>query len=194
MKPWEKHFVDLYQAATKGTKRYLTVPLILVFIALPSVAGFLESYQKVYKFSLDIFTEKVTSIDLEERDLLESDEWGLIIHSYSNREEALVAQSKFRKDYFAAKHLDSDGEHIWQNDILVVRDPRKYGNWLLAIDMYKHDYASEQTLIAGVKEMLQSETSTGVRGQPLQRWLAAAKPYKFTKAEFEKAWGQIDNL
>src|SRR5205823_2913808 len=99
----------------------------------------------------------------------------------------------FADVYMQAGHVNDEGEPIWKNDILVVRDPRESGKWLVAIDMYPGP-SSREALQNGVLEMIASEKEHGRRGQPLERWLNGSAPYRFTIKEFEEHWGKVTNL
>ena len=54
--------------------------------------------------------------------------------------------------------------------------------------------SSRRDLQDGVIGMIETESRNNVRGQPLERWLNGSAPYRFTKIEFEKLYGNINNL
>jgi hypothetical protein len=190
MKPWEEKLVALWSWATKGKRSSLSIPLLFAFVLLPAVAGLAESYQKLFTYAAPYFHPKVTHLSPDEKDLLDQDEWGLIVARASSESDAEKKRSEFMEAYRQSGHLNSAGQLIWQNDILMVRDPREAGVWLVAIDMYPGP-ASREQLQQGVLEMIASERAARTRGEPLERWLNGSAPYRFTKAEFEMTYGKI---
>ncbi len=190
MKPWEEKLVYFWNWATKGRRSWLSIPLLLAFVLLPALGGLVESYQKVFTFVSPYFRAKETHLTPDEKDLLDQEEWGLIVARASSESDAEKKRTDFMGAYRKSGHLNAAGQLIWENDVLIVRDPREAGVWLVAIDMYPGP-ASREQLQQGVLEMIESERATGTRGEPLQRWLNGSAPYRFTKAEFELTYGKI---
>jgi hypothetical protein len=190
MKPWEEKLVALWNWATKGKRSWLSIPILFIFILVPASVGTVESYQKLFTYITPMFRHNITHLSPDERDLLDQDEWGLIVARTNSESDAERKKEEFMAAYRQSGHRNSAGQLIWENDVLVVRDPREAGIWLVAIDMYPGP-ASREQLQAGVLEMIASEREAGVRGEPLERWLNGSAPFHFTKAEFEKTYGKI---
>ncbi|WP_156924404.1 hypothetical protein [Derxia gummosa] len=190
MKPWEEKLVALWNWATKGRRSWLSIPLLLVFVLLPALGGFVKSYQELFAKIAPYFHSKETHLSQDEKDLLDQEEWGLIIARANSESDAEKKRNDFMDAYRQSGHRNVAGQLIWKNDVLIVRDPGEAGVWLVAIDMYPGP-ASREQLQQGVLEMIESERATGTRGEPLQRWLNGSAPYRFTKAEFELTYGNI---
>jgi len=190
MKPWEEKLVAFWNWVTRGRRSWLSIPLLLVFVLLPALGGFVESYQKLYTYVAPYFLSKTTHLTPDEKDLLDQEEWGLIVARADSESNAEKKKSEFMEAYRKSEHRNAAGQLIWENDVLIVRDPREAGVWLVAIDMYPGS-ASREQLQQGVLEMIQSERVAGTRGEPLQRWLNGSAPYRFTKVEFELTYGKI---
>jgi hypothetical protein len=94
--------------------------------------------------------------------------------------------------YQKSGHRNAKGQLIWENDLLVLRDPREKGRWIFAIDMYDGK-SSRDEIQRGVSEMIESERMQGVRGQPLERKLNGSAPYYFTRRQFEDVYGRVLN-
>lgn len=190
MKPWEEKLVALWNWATKGNRSWFSVPLLIIFFLVPASAGMVESYQNLFTHLAPLFRPNITHLSPEERDLIDQDEWGLIVARTNSESDAERKRQEFKTVYHQSTHRNTAGQLIWENDILVVRDPREVGAWLVAIDMYPGP-ASREQLQSGVLEMIDSERTAGIRGEPLQRWLNGSAPFHFTKAEFETTYGKI---
>jgi hypothetical protein len=192
MKPWEKILADLWKVATKGWRRFVTIPVFLLFVLLPALGGVLESYKKVVKVVIPYVIKPTTTLSHDEAELIKDEEWGLIVATAPSEPKAREARDEFKKAYIAAHHVNWRGQSIWENDIFVLRDPREKGRWIVAIDMFPGP-SSREALQAGILEMINSEKGANVRGEPLEGWLNGAAPYRFTRAEFEKRYGRITN-
>jgi hypothetical protein len=190
MKPWEEMFLKLWSWATFGRRKMFTVPLFLVLFLLPASFGLWNSYGKAIAQIKLLLPQAPVELSGDEHDILDNDEWGLIVASAQSEADAARKRDEFKSIYSLSGHKNANGELIWINDILVVRDPRLSGRWLVCIDMYPGP-ASREQLQTGVLDMLAAERQTGVRGDPVQRWLNGSAPYKFTKAEFERTYGKI---
>lgn len=190
MKPWEELFVKGWIWVTAGKRKILTVPLFVVLFLLPATLGLWEAYGKAFAAIKSFLPQGPVELTGDEHDLLDEDEWGLIIATAQSEADAARKRDDFKGVYSQSDHKNANGELIWINDILVVRDPRLAGRWLVTIDMYSGP-ASRKELQEGVLEMLDTERKARVRGEPLQRWLNGSAPYRFTKAEFESTYGSI---
>jgi hypothetical protein len=193
MKPWEKLLVNLWRWATKGWRRFITIPVFLLFVLVPALGGLIENYKKVAEVVSPYVVKPTVVLTHDELELIKDEEWGLIVATATSEREAETARNEFKKAYMGAHHVNQMGQPIWENDIFVLRDPREKGRWVVAIDMYPGP-SSREEIQAGVLEMINSEKEANVRGQPLEGWLNGAAPYRFTRAEFEKHYGRITNL
>ena len=166
------------------------MPLFVLLFLIPATAGLVDSYSKAFAYLRPLLPLSATELSPDQRELLDQEEWGLIVASAPSETDAARLRNDFKEAYGQSGHKNANGELIWQNDILVVRDPRTVGKWLVVIDMYPGP-ASRESIQTGVSEMLVAEQRTGVRGDPLERWLNGSAPYRFTKTEFEATYGKI---
>ena len=100
MKPWEKVLVDLWAWSTKGRRRYAAIPIYLVFIIVPAFGGLIEKYGKVVAFAKPFVVTPTTELTTEERDLIEKEEWGLVVATAPTEEKANTAKEDFKKGVF----------------------------------------------------------------------------------------------
>jgi hypothetical protein len=193
MKPWETLLVKWWTWATAGKRGLVSIPLMLLFVILPAASGFLKSYSELYAAVIPLFRPQTTEISPDEMGMLKQEEWGLIVASANSDKEARDRRDEFKRIYLLANHKNSAGQAIWENDLLIVRDPRQRERWIVVIDMYPGP-SSRKQLQDGVLEMIEAEKRSGVRGEPLARWLNGSAPYRFTRREFEKRYGRFTNL
>lgn len=191
--PWKIIFANIWRYLTSGRIKYITIPIFLVAVFLPAVTGFVDGVKKIYGYVSPFLITQTTLITPEERELLENEEWGLIVYTADSKTDAKERFAEFKKVYMQSGHKNFANQAIWENDIHVVRDPRKAGRWLVVIDMYPGS-SSRTQLQAGVVEMIESEKAKNIRGEPLERWLNGSAPYKFIIADFERVYGKIENL
>ena len=191
--PWKKALATAWRCLTVGRLKYVTIPVFLVAVILPATVGFIDGAKNVYGYIVPLFVTPTTLITPEERDLLEQEEWGLIVDTADSKSEAKERLAEFKNIYLQSGHTNYMNQAIWKNDILLVRDPRKVGRWLVVIDMYPGP-STRSALQAGVNEMIESEREANIRGEPLERWLNGSAPYQFERIIFEKTYGKIVNL
>jgi hypothetical protein len=167
----------------------LTVPLFVIFIAVPAIAGFVDGYWKLANVISEWTTTKLSYPTPEEKEVLDQEEWVLRIASYGSKEEAEHKSKEFKEVYRASGHINVKGKPIWINDILVVRDPKEKGRWLIVIDQYP-GASSRQAQQDGLKEMLGCITTRELENT-FGRWLKGAAPFHYTKKDFESTYGLI---
>jgi len=112
MKPWERLLADMWLWLTRGRRRYVTIPIFLVFVAVPAVGGLIENYAKISGVVVPFLVRPATAIDQDERDLIEQEEWGLIVATATSEGKAIKAREEFKKVYLVAHHLNSAGQPI----------------------------------------------------------------------------------
>ena len=135
-KPWEAVLVKLWRKTTEGRRGYVTLPLLTLAILLPAAAGLADSYTKLAGMISELLGPRENHISKDERDVYLGSEWTLRIDSADGEEKATKLRDEFRSVYLTSGHVNFEGKPIWKDDILVVRDIRSKGRWIVVIDMY----------------------------------------------------------
>lgn len=194
-KPWETIMSDLWGTLTRGWLKYVTIPVFLLGTAILLADSIMKTqiYTSAANFVKTEFIPRYTALSKDENELVTDEEWGVIVADAESEAAAEKARGDFMSVYRLSKHLNAAGQLIWENDIRILRDPTNVGRWVVAIDMFTGQ-SSENCMHIGIADMIDAEKAADVRGYPLASWLATARLHKFTRAEFERAYGHITNV
>ena len=186
-KPWESIWLALWRLTTGGRRRFITIPLFVLFVTMPAIAGFTDGLGKLRAF---FYKPPTAPLSRDEWDVYEQDEWVLVLDTTNTFEQANKEREQFKIDYSRLGHKNFNGQDIWSNDVLVVRSPRRAGQWLVVIDMYDGQ-SSRQEIQAGVDEMLQVASGDRDIANVTGRWLNGAAPAQMMKSDFIRLYGDI---
>lgn len=187
-KPWEEEIAKIWHFATKGKRKILTFPIVLIFLLLPALAGLSDSYLKIWnKLSTAIYKEKSVP-SKSESDVF--NEWIIAIGHAKNEKKALELKASFTKTYLASGHVNKYNEPIWVNDIFHVRHPTEKGIWLVVIDAFSGE-STEKQVEAGLDEMAQLAFSSRELTNTFGHYLYGSKVIFYKKNDFINTYGEI---
>lgn len=183
-KPWEEVPATVWRFFTRGYRKLFTVPMFLLFslvIALPDTT---TKLRRSFNFIRDTLypTTFLTRFEYDVRN-----EWVAVIWSYQDVEEAKKEVELFKKAYAESGHS------IWNDDILLVRDPERSQTWQIVMDL---DYGkSEQgTIQARLDELKEFGNKTRHVRNSFGHWLDTATVQLYDLEKFEVTHGKAKNI
>ncbi len=94
-KPWEGAIISLWNLTTKGKRKLLTYPMVIVFLLVPSISGLLDSYIKIWQTISDAFQSEVSVPTKSELDIF--DEWIIVIGMTKLEVKAEKLKTQFKE-------------------------------------------------------------------------------------------------
>lgn len=180
MEPWNKIIIDIWSWLTKGWRRYITIPVFVLGFTIPLF--FNDSYIKLYSAINDFLSTKVSYPSKDEIDVL--NEWIVLISVFDEKSEAQIEYEKFKKVYTQSNH------DVWGNDIFLVRNPTKQGEWFITIDVYPGQ-STKDDVQGSIENMWKYCQLTRDLENTLGHWLNGARPIFYDSTKFVNTYGKI---
>jgi len=169
--------------------------LLAFGVVLLAVLGWLEAQFEVVGKVPKFFKRPATYATPDEITCL--NEWVLELAAVNKEDEAEQTRAKFLNDYRVFGHVNSLYQPIWENDVHVVRDLTRAGEWLVVIDMYP-GASTRECMESGKAEMvavLDAKPPAEQRDwdNRIGRVLRPAEPLCYDFSEFERTNGRVLN-
>jgi hypothetical protein len=188
-KPWEEILIKLWQTLVKGKRKYIFLPVFVVFILSSLITQFFTNINPVKQVIENWIKKDVSYLTPDEKDVI--DEWVILIHKTNIESQLQVDYEKLNEDYKRSKHEN------WSENLHKVRNPLNKSEWLIVIDaadgkgsLKEMEKAIEEArfFIAKFPDGTQLKTSN-----PLNIWMKNASAFEFKKEDFETKYGKIQN-
>ena len=118
-KPWESIWLALWRLTTGGRRRFITIPLFVLFVTMPAIAGFTDGLGKLRAF---FYKPPTAPLSRDEWDVYEQDEWVLVLDTTNTFEQANKEREQFK---IARTELDAETKKIRQAIEADVKDLEK---------------------------------------------------------------------
>lgn len=182
-KPWENIKVWLWSLFTKGKRKYITLPLFVMFVVIILFPEYKEKFSKGIEVIHNTFNHK-ESLSKDEYDVM--NEWVSEIWCFDDHTKAKEGYANFVNTYKNSKHS------TWINDIFLVRNYKEEKNWCIVIDMDYGNSSKEKTQNR-INKLKEYSNSTRDLQNTLGNWLQNYNVKLYDKTVFEKTYGQIKN-
>lgn len=187
-KPWEVELVKLWRYVTRGRRKTLTIPLLLVLIIIPASAGIIDSYKNVAEHLSAVLTSDKSIPSKAESDVF--NEWIIAVGNTENEKKAIELKSKFIAAYISSNHVNYKNEPIWVNDIFHVRHPVEKGVWMVVVDAFSGP-SSKSKVKEELNELALIAFSTRELANTFGHYLYGADVIYYAKNDFIGTYGEI---
>ena len=179
--PVENAMTPVWSFLLQDWRKYISVPLLLLFVVLPGAVTLYEASTKIWNMATSALASRVSEMDAPELDTC--NEWVARIGRFDSKEEA----RKRREELSNA--MKRSNEWTWVDDIHIVRDIEVPGQYLLVVDMW--DGISSESAVLKEIERLRSPGSR-LSENAVGNQMLAAKPIYYRRTQFERAYGKLD--
>jgi len=181
-RPLEEAIDPVWRFAVRGWRKYMTVPVLVLFVLLPGAVSLYDSASKLWAAVASAVTATASEMDASELDVC--NEWVARVGRYDSKEEA-----RKQKDTLIDAMKRSD-EWKWVDDVHIARDVETPGKYLLLIDMWSGP--SSEEAVAGEIARLQ-HPGTWPAENIIGNEMLAAHPLYYRQSFFAKAYGRPAN-
>lgn len=180
----EQLLADGFSWLIGGKKRYLTIPLTIIFILCVFFPAWRDNFLKSYKVISDLISP-TTYITRDELDVI--NEWIIVIWSYDDKE---LANSDYKKLCSAYKQY---GDTTQLNDIHLVRSCKAQNSWMLTFD-YGTGKQTKEAIIKGIEKIKKDYNDNRTLLNNLGQTFDDCYPLYYCQKDFEYINGKIINI
>ena len=170
--------------ALQGWRKWIAVPILIVFLIIPLILGFIDGISKLSNFLKNTFGEKKVYATVGEKTAF--NEWVAIIDRVNNEDMANKLCKEFKETYDSSRH------RISENDIFCVKSDSIPGEWLIIIDAGKGRSTPEE-----VNRYMEDMRIYANNGRALQntllRRIKDAYSHYYDSLSYIKHYGTIMN-
>jgi hypothetical protein len=179
--PVESAMTPVWSFLLQGWRRYISVPLLLLFVVLPGAVTLYRASADIWNVAKSALASRVSEMDASELDTC--NEWVARIGRFENREEARKGGDEL------SNAMKDSNERTLDGDIRIVRDVELSGQYLLVVDMEAG--ISSESAVLGEIERLKNPGSRQTENA-IGNLMLAAKPMYYGRSQFERAYGKVN--
>lgn len=189
--PWNNVLAELWRRATEGRK-WLATSLVLLAVIVPSVFGLVSFYSSAISSAIEHLSPRTTVISKDEANL--RNEWVGVVAYFASEQAALEQLDTFKElyeKYETVKRSNGVNDYaLWRDDIVVARDPKASGRWIIAIDFY-YGPSSEPVVSAELARVARLGDGTAEAQNTYQKMFVSSRALCYSQITFERTYGKI---
>lgn len=183
-RPFTKLLSSLEDWAMKGWRRWIAIPIFLLFFFIPLILGFIEGIGKLSSSIKEKLGTKEVYATHGEKTAF--NEWIAVVDNTNNEEEGSILCKNFKEAYDRSNHSVST------NDIFCVKSDSVKGEWLVIIDAGEGKASPEivGNYMESMKQYAESDRDTK---NTLGRLIRNCYPHYYDSLKYIQLYGKIKN-
>lgn len=190
--PWKELLAELWRTATNGRK-WLAIALVLLIIVVPGAFGLVTFYASTVTTIYAVLSPKSSTLSKDEENL--RNEWVAVVAYFPSEQLAREQQKLFRdlyEKYETVLRSGANGAYaLWRDDIVVARDPKVAGRWIIAVDMF-YGPSTAPVVSAELARVARLGGGDPEAQNTYQRMFVSSEVLCYSQDKFEKTYGRID--
>lgn len=183
-RPFTRVLGAIERWAMNGWRRWIAIPIFLLFFFLPLILGFIEGIEKLSSFIKEKFGKQEVYATHGEKTAF--NEWIAVIDNYNNEEEANILCKNFKEAY------DKSNHRVSENDIFCIKSDSVKGEWLIIIDAGEGK-ASPKIVGDYMESMKLFADRTRDTRNTLGRLIRNSYPHYYDSLKYIHLYGKIKN-